>query len=302
MTHSSAGRRLRVQDVTVRWLEAGAGVPTVLLHGIPTSPALWRRVIPLLEGTRTLAWELVGYGASIQEGAGRDISLDRQADYLLGWMDALGIERAVYAGHDLGGGVIQIAAARQPKRCAGLMLTNAVAYDSWPVGPVRLVRRLGWIVGRAPTRVLEPFFRAALKSMHADTLIGKESAELHWAPYAVHGGGEALVRQARSLHVGDTLGIRDRIPALGLPARVVWGADDRFLRLRHGERLARDLGTRARAVPGAGHFTPEDCPEAVAESINELAGYARSDRGGRLSSPGLRAPRWDRGEPGSRSR
>ena len=32
-----------------------------------------------------------------------------------------------------GGGVVQIAAAHQPRRCTGLLHTNAVAYDSWPV-------------------------------------------------------------------------------------------------------------------------------------------------------------------------
>jgi pimeloyl-ACP methyl ester carboxylesterase len=33
------------------------------------------------------------------------------------------VERAVLVGHDLGGGVVQIAAVRAPQRCAGLVLT-----------------------------------------------------------------------------------------------------------------------------------------------------------------------------------
>jgi pimeloyl-ACP methyl ester carboxylesterase len=61
----------------------------------------------------------------------------RQADHLLAWLDHLDIERAVLAGHDLGGGVAQIAAVHQPRWCAGLVLANAICYDSWPIPSVR---------------------------------------------------------------------------------------------------------------------------------------------------------------------
>jgi hypothetical protein len=33
-----------------------------------------------------MAWEMVGYGASIEEGWERDISVAKQADYLAAWM------------------------------------------------------------------------------------------------------------------------------------------------------------------------------------------------------------------------
>lgn len=42
-----------------------------------------------------MAWEMVGYGASIPEGRDRDISVGRQAEYLVAWMRERGIERAV---------------------------------------------------------------------------------------------------------------------------------------------------------------------------------------------------------------
>ena len=91
----------------------GQGYPVVLVHGIPTSPKLWRRVLPRLRGARALAWEMVGYGASIPEGRRRDISVAKQADYLAAWLRQLGVDRAVLVGHDLGGGVVQIAAAHK---------------------------------------------------------------------------------------------------------------------------------------------------------------------------------------------
>jgi pimeloyl-ACP methyl ester carboxylesterase len=56
-------------------------------------------------------------GGSIPAGRGRDLSVARQAGHLIDWLDAVGIDRAVLVGHDLGGGVAQIAAVRPPDRC-----------------------------------------------------------------------------------------------------------------------------------------------------------------------------------------
>ena len=64
----------------MRWEQQGEGRPAVFIHGIPTSPRLWRHVIPRVSGARSMAWEMVGYGASIEEGAGRDISVVKQAE------------------------------------------------------------------------------------------------------------------------------------------------------------------------------------------------------------------------------
>jgi pimeloyl-ACP methyl ester carboxylesterase len=49
-----------VDGITMRWEEQGEGMPVILVHGIPTCPALWRHVMPLIAGVRCLAWEMVG--------------------------------------------------------------------------------------------------------------------------------------------------------------------------------------------------------------------------------------------------
>ncbi|MFO7894961.1 MAG: alpha/beta hydrolase [Longimicrobiales bacterium] len=277
-----------VDGIPMRWLERGpgttntttgdadgpagadaTGVPMIMVHGIPTSAELWRRVLPAVRG-RAMAWEMVGYGASIPAGVGRDISVARQAGYLSSWLDALGIERAVLVGHDLGGGVVQRVALDRPEVCAGLVLTNAIGYDAWPVWPIKLAQRLHPVVGRVPDALMGRIFEAVLRRMHEPASLGSESARIHWGHYARHGGAAAFVRQARSLDVRDTLTVADRLPELDVPARVVWGDADPFLALEWGERFARDLGTELRIIPGALHFTPEDQPGPLAVAIAEL--------------------------------
>ena len=263
---------LDVGGIAMRWLERGSGTPVVLVHGIPTGPQLWRHVLPLVNGARLLAWEMVGYAGSIPQGVSRDIAVARQADYFIRWLDALGLGRVILAGHDIGGGVVQIAAVRHPERCAGLFLTNAIGYDSWPIPSVKMLRAMGGLVQRLPAWAVKTgVFRMLMARGHDDGRAAAESLALHWAPYAAHGAGDALIRQIRALDVNDTLAVAPRLPTLrGIPARVVWGAADQFQKVEYGERFARDLGTPLDRIEGGKHFTPEDHPERIAAALNAL--------------------------------
>lgn len=227
-------------------------------------------MVPLIRGGRCLAFEMLGYGESIPAGYGRDISVAAQAGYLLHWLDALGIGRAILVGHDLGGGVVQIAAVRRPDICSGLLLTNAIGYDSWPIPAVRALRAMAPAVARLPGPLMYPSLVPLLLSGHDDLRVARESLPIHAGPYARHGGGAGLARQATALDVADTLAVEKDLTRLDVPARVVWGVADRFQRLAYGQRFADDLRTTLRRIEGGRHFTPEDHPDVLAEEINAL--------------------------------
>lgn len=258
-----------VNGVPARWVEHGDGRPVVLLHGIPTSPRLWRHVMPLVKG-RSLALEMLGYGTSTADAAGHDIGLSSQADRLLAWLDATGLEAPTLVGHDLGGGVAQIAATRSPHRFGGLVLTNAVCYDSWPIPSVKLMQRLSRPLRHLPNIAIYPSFAQLLLRGHDDLHVAREAIGIHWQPYAAHGAAPSLMRQVSSLDAKDTLAVASRLPTLQIPARVVWGDADRFQKLAYGERLTHDLRATLTRIPGGKHFTPEDHPRDIADAINSL--------------------------------
>lgn len=103
--------------------------------------------------------DALGYGRSIPAGRDRDISVAAQARYLNAWLDHLDVDRTVLAGHDLGGGVVQIAAVDRPQRCVGLMLTNTIARG------------------------------------HDDIAVARESFDIHHRHYTDHDGAAAMARQ-----------------------------------------------------------------------------------------------------------
>jgi pimeloyl-ACP methyl ester carboxylesterase len=270
----ATSRDATVAGIAIRWEESGSGTPLVLIHGIPTSPRLWRHVVPRIRGARCLAWEMVGYGSSIGEGRGRDISMGRQADYLVQWLDHLGIQRAVLAGHDLGGGVAHIAAVRHPQRCSGLFLTNSIGYDSWPIPSVATMQKMHALVRRMP----KPAFRAVLRMFmlrgHDSLKSAREAFKTHWPSYNRGGGAAAFAMQIRALDSADTKQASLALRALSIPARIAWGASDRFQKIKYGERFAEDLRAPLRRLEGARHFTPEDRPVEISEELNQLVAEA----------------------------
>lgn len=258
--------------IPMAWEEHGSGIPVVLLHGIPTGPSLWRHVRPRVRGARLLSWEMVGYAGSIAVGKGRDISVAAQAGYLAQWLDSLSLDRVILAGHDLGGGVAHIFAVRNPGRTAGLLLTNAIGYDSWPIPSVRMMRALGGIVRRLPNGVVRAgILRMLMHRGHDHARVAEESLDAHWRHYAAGRAGQALIRQMRALHTRDTLAVADGIPRLrGIPARVVWGMADQFQKAKYGARFASDLGVALDPIEGGKHFTPEDHPDRIAAALQSL--------------------------------
>lgn len=170
---------------------------------------------------------------------------------------------------------MQIAAVRRPAVAAGILLTNGIGYDSWPIPSVKIMRAAGGLVKHLPAGVVKAMVAPLFVRGHDHRSIARESLHLHWSRYEEHDAGAALIRQMKALDVNDTLAVADDLPKLrGIPARVIWGAADPFQKVRYGERFARDLGTTLQRIEGGKHFTPEDHPEVIARGINELLAEA----------------------------
>ncbi len=156
----------------------------------------------------------------------------------------------------------------------GLVLTNSISYDSWPIPSIKALRAASPVVRHMPDPLLKPVIASLILRGHDDRRRARDALEIHWRPYEQYDGAAATARQVESLNVRDTLAIADQLPALDLPARVVWGAADRFQKVEYGDRLAWDLRTELRRIEGGKHFTPEDHHDAIAAATNEVVAEA----------------------------
>lgn len=153
-----------------------------------------------------------------------------------------------------------------PELFSGVVLTDSVAFDSWPVAAVRVAKLLGPAVARLPRPVARALFRAALKNLgHTNPAVAAESLELFWRPY-VEVGPSALANQLQYFDKRDTIRIGRHLRPLACPRMVVWGEHDP-LGLPSAKPLAKRIDAGLAVIPGGYHFTPEDHPEDVADAV-----------------------------------
>lgn len=103
--------------------QEGSGTPIVLIHGLGDTHDLWRHQFELLASRhRVVAVDLRGHGRSPLGALDFDLAL-MSAD-VRGTIRDLGIDRAVFVGLSMGGGVAQTLAIAEPERMLGLVLVS----------------------------------------------------------------------------------------------------------------------------------------------------------------------------------
>jgi pimeloyl-ACP methyl ester carboxylesterase len=117
-------------------------MPVVLCHGFPELAFSWHRVMPLLAdaGYRAIAVDQRGYGATERPPGTEDYAITELAADIAGLLDALGIDRAVYAGHDWGAPVVWNSALLQRDKVAGVIGVNNPYTPTIPGDPLELLR------------------------------------------------------------------------------------------------------------------------------------------------------------------
>lgn len=252
---------------------APGSTPVILLHGMPTNALIWRRIGPTLsaEGFRAFAPDLLGYGKSGDPTSGK-FGVADQARYLYQFVSGLGLKDAIVLGHDIGGGVGQQLAVSHPELVIGLILVNSVTERNWPPLIVRASRTqpfaaLGSLLESVFgfTRLLARLVRSAAR--HPARLT-QQAIEAYAAPIASRGGASRLAHLAADLSSNDTVGLTAKLAALPMPKLIVWGADDPYLKLASGRKLASELpGSTFVEIPNCGHFVPEEEPFALADAV-----------------------------------
>lgn len=127
------GKDVVANGIRTNYLEAGAGgEDVVLVHGSGpgvTSYANWRGVLPVLgERFHVYAPDMVGFGYS-DRPEGINYGLDTWADQTIGFMNALGIDRAHLVGNSFGGAIALRMATQHPDRIGKLVLMGSMGVE-----------------------------------------------------------------------------------------------------------------------------------------------------------------------------
>lgn len=128
MSNPEIGKTVNAAGFATNYLELGSGAPVVLIHGSGpgvTAYANWRLTIPeLAKKFRILAPDIVGFGHT-ERKAGTHYTMDLWLGHILGFLDALKLDRVHLVGNSFGGALSLALAARHPDRVNRLVLMGA---------------------------------------------------------------------------------------------------------------------------------------------------------------------------------
>ncbi len=117
---------IETNGIRMHVAEAGTGFPVVFCHGFPELWYSWRHQVHALAeaGFRAIAPDMRGYGGTDAPEDPAQYTMKVLTADMAGLLDALGIEKAVFVGHDWGGAVIWQMGLRYPQRVERLVGLN----------------------------------------------------------------------------------------------------------------------------------------------------------------------------------
>ncbi len=277
-----------VNGVRLHLVRAGAGRP-LLLHGWPEFWLTWEPVMRLLADRFSLiAPDLRGFGDSDKPDAGPSdkAGAEVHAADMIALMEALGIRRYGIVSHDVGAVVTQVMARSIADRLTGLFFFDC----PYPGIGAR------WV---APDHLQEVWYQYFHQMPMAAALVGssREACRIyfadrlrHWAagnpsafdplleawvdnfmkPGNLQGGFNWYI-SANAARLAVAKGTAPKLPPIGVPACVRWGAADPVLPYAWTDSMGETFSDLDLApFQRAGHFPHIEAPDRAA---SEIAGF-----------------------------
>lgn len=245
---------------------AVAGAPVlILVHGAGMDRTVWQMQTRYLthRGVRTLAVDLPGHGES--DGPALK-SVGDMADWLLAFVDAVGVEQAALAGHSMGALVVLEAAARAPAKVRALGLLGAAA--EMPVHP-DLIKAAE---DRGP-------LAAQLITDWGFGSVSHKGGHLHPGLWAMGGAERLLMRAAPGVLASDLKacdaykGALDAAAKVIAPVLLICGDEDKMTPSKNARGLVEAADDITQIVlPATGHMMMIEHPRDVAKLLLDMAG------------------------------
>jgi 3-oxoadipate enol-lactonase len=257
--------RARVGGRDVRFLDAGAGWPVVLIHAFPLNADMWRPQLERVpDGWRLLAPDLRGFGP--EPAAAGAFTLDDLAADVALFLDHLKIDRAVIGGLSMGGYVTLALFRRSPERFEGMVLADTKAEADTPEGcegrraMIELVRSRG--AAAVADQMLPKLLSAVTRQREPDLVSSVRAMIESTSAEGIAGALDAMMGRPDST--------RD-LPRVSCPTLIVVGAHDELTPPAHARAMEQRIErSRVVVLPDAAHLSNLETPDAFSLALSDF--------------------------------
>jgi pimeloyl-ACP methyl ester carboxylesterase len=251
-----------INGIDMAYRDEGQGQPIVFIHAFPLHSAIWQRQIEAFASHhRVIAPDLRGLGATAR-GSGA-ASLDQYADDLAALLDQLAIEQASFAGLSLGGYISFALWRRHRQRIAALILADTRAGADGEEARQGREKNAKLAEEQGPGAIADQMLPKLLSANAPAALRDEVRAIIESNDRA----GIAAALRAMAARPDST----PLLAEIDVPTLVIVGAEDALTPPSEAEAMFNAIpGCRIATIPGAGHISNLEAPEAFNAAIEEF--------------------------------
>jgi pimeloyl-ACP methyl ester carboxylesterase len=251
----------------------GTGTPVILLHGYTSTLYTWRFNFPeLAKEFSVWSVDLPGFGYS-DKPKDFDYTLSGYADFIVKFMDAQGIKKAVIVGNSMGGNIAIETYLKYPDRVEKLVLVDSGGYPEeeggfflfnlmqYPVaGDILMSFNYRWVVKDS-----------LMSGIYYDNkFVTDDVVDSYYNVYKTENGRKGPLWVGRAIDWSHDLG-PDTIKTIAVPTLVIWGKDDTLIPVTDADLFGRDIkGAEVAVIPDAGHLPHEEKADIVNKLITDF--------------------------------
>lgn len=274
-SHKKKLKYYPTQEGKMAYLDEGEGPCILLIHGVPTSSWLYRKIIPILveKGHRVISPDMLGYGSSDKPDGYEIYSDAEMGQRILDLMNYIKIESWVQVFHDGGGlwtwAMLQI----DSSRVTHLFMLNTIVYQEGFKPPIKFQKgfiakfftRLYSFSGLSQKMAINPTFSNGMK--HKEH-INKTMLEGYRKPLL--GNGHHGIYYFFTQTCKKIKDYSELHKSIVVPITVIWGKWDDMLDWKGNEakvKLNFGISDEDIYLIDAKHFIQEEQPQLITKII-----------------------------------
>lgn len=275
--HESAGKRIVVEGHHIFVREEGDGEPVLMLHGVPSSSFLYRKMLPELaeHGFRAVSFDFPGVGLSDKP---KNVEYDWHA--LATWVgrivDTLELPPVHLVLHDIAGPIGAEWAIQNPLKVRSITILNTlldVAHFTppFPMWTFRVPVMRHVAFSTMSTSVMLPLFRhSGVKNPEA---VDEDIIDSYIYLLKNNGGHHSFLEIMDGFDLTEQHRdyLRDGLLAIDKPMQLVWGEEEIAIPKAQLHYIKQVFPLHAEHMVDARHFLQEEHPAVIAAHVATFA-------------------------------